>query len=207
MVNVGLMGDINVGKTTLLKLFVDYVEKQEIGEIEGGAPCKVVRKDFSGESKITIDGEDTDITISPNKVVFKNKSTNKSHTLFAPGGHIKRGVVKMGIITISRVARQIVVLIDVSRDLKSQLSFFNDVRYLPNELNVCFNKVDLLNVTEVENKIKAYESEIIAFFAKKKIKVKSFYRTCGLRDMNGMTEFNENVARMLLSITGNSVSK
>ena len=48
MVNVGLLGDVSAGKTTLLRLFVLYNNKKRISNIEGGIPCTLIKTDFNG---------------------------------------------------------------------------------------------------------------------------------------------------------------
>ncbi|GAG86382.1 unnamed protein product, partial [marine sediment metagenome] len=35
MVNLGLLGAVSVGKTTLLRLFVSYINKQKLETLEG----------------------------------------------------------------------------------------------------------------------------------------------------------------------------
>ena len=105
MVNIGLLGDISVGKTSILRLFVRYLNKGEIENVKGGMKCTVVKTDFSGEA--TVPGGDKEDslneketkTIHPNRVVFREDDSGKAHTIFAPGGDRQRAVVKMGIIT------------------------------------------------------------------------------------------------------------
>ena len=89
MVNVGLLGDVSAGKTTLLRLFVLYNNKKRISNIEGGIPCTLIKTDFSGESTleedIEVENKETK-TIHPNRVYFREEETGLNHTLFAPGG-------------------------------------------------------------------------------------------------------------------------
>ena len=106
MTIIGFMGNQGVGKTTVLKLFVDYLEQEKIANIEGGVDCKIEKVDFKGETEIKVEAEDGYTkTVTPNKVVFIDSETSTSHTLFAPGGDRDRAVVRMGIITISRIAK------------------------------------------------------------------------------------------------------
>ncbi|TFG08994.1 MAG: hypothetical protein EU539_00960, partial [Promethearchaeota archaeon] len=90
MVNIGLLGDISVGKTSILRLFVRYLNKGEIEKVEGGKKCTVVKTDFSGEATIP-GGEKEDKlnqketkTIHPNRVVFREDESNRAHTIFSP---------------------------------------------------------------------------------------------------------------------------
>lgn len=90
--NVGVMGDISTGKTSVLRMFVRYLNKGEIENVKGGKKYTVVKTDFSGEA--TLPGGDKENklneketkTIHPNRVVFRDDDTNKAHTIFAPGG-------------------------------------------------------------------------------------------------------------------------
>ena len=52
MVNIGLLGDISVGKTSILRLFVRYLKKGDIEKVKGGTKCSVVKADFSGEATV-----------------------------------------------------------------------------------------------------------------------------------------------------------
>jgi GTPase SAR1 family protein len=200
MVYLGLLGGINVGKTSILKMFVDYVEKNKVNKLEGGIKCGIVSQDFVGESNVVEpDGTNLTITISPNKVVFKELESKANHTLFAPGGHRERMVVKMGIITVSRIAKSIVAIFALDRPLKEQFDFYNDVRFFPRTVNVCFNKCDKISADKLDAELKNFEGEIVEFFAKKKITVNKFYRTCA-RSMENFESYNDNVAKMILDI-------
>ena len=200
MVNIGLLGAVSVGKTTLLRLFILYVNKDKISEIEGGKSCKVVKFDFSGESVLNPESGDKETkTIHPNRVVFKELDSGKAHTLFAPGGDREWAVVRMGIITISRIAKQIVAVFAVDRDLKEQFDFFNDVRYFPRIINVAFNKCDLIDAKDREKHLENYQTKVEEFFGKRKIKVGAFFRTCAETNEE-YKEYNDNAAKMILTI-------
>ena len=128
MVNIGLLGAVSVGKTTLLRLFVLYIKKNKITEIEGGKPVKVIKTDFSGEAVMNPENSEKETKkIHPNRVVFKELDSGKNHTMFAPGGDREWAVVRMGIITISRIAKQIIAVFAVDRPLKEQFDFFKDI--------------------------------------------------------------------------------
>ena len=151
MAIIGLMGSMNVGKTAVLKMFVDYVEKKKIGNIKDGLDCKIEKKDFKGESEIEVkNGDGYNKTITPNKVVFIEAKSGANHTLFAPGGDRDRAVIRMGIITISRIARQIVGLFALDESLKDQFKLYDLIRYMPKKIHVCLNKYDLLEGTDEE---------------------------------------------------------
>ena len=208
MVNIGLLGDISVGKTSILRLFVRYLNKGEIENVKGGMKCTVVKTDFSGEA--TVPGGDKEDslneketkTIHPNRVVFREDDSGKAHTIFAPGGDRQRAVVKMGIITISRIATQIIAVFSLDRDLERQFEFFNDVRFFPDKIYVCINKIDLLEGNR-DKKVDELKTKITNFFNKRKIVINEFFETCGetIDSFEDIQTFNNRVAEMILEIT------
>ncbi|TFF95428.1 MAG: hypothetical protein EU544_02815 [Promethearchaeota archaeon] len=210
MVNVGLLGDISTGKTSILRLFVKYINQGNIEKVEGGMKCAVVKTDFSGEATVpggkkedTLNEKETK-TIHPNRVVFREAESGKNHTIFAPGGDAERAVVKMGIITISRIATQIIAVFSLDRDLERQFSFFNDIRFFPENIYVCVNKVDLVE-GDIEEKLEEVKEEITDFFTKKKRKINGIFITCA-ENIEGFEEvetYNNHVAEMILNITTN----
>ena len=205
MVNVGLLGDVSVGKTSILRLFVRYLNKGQIEKVEGGKECTVVKTDFSGEATIPAGGEKETKTIHPNRVVFREDGSGKTHTIFGPGGDASRAVVRMGIITISRIATQIIAVFAMDRDLKQQFDFFNDVRFFPDKINVAINKFDLIDgdIAAKKKKIETTKKEIMDFFKNKKITVNDVFITCGetVEGFEDVEAYNDAVAEMLLKIT------
>lgn len=208
MVNIGLLGDISVGKTSILRLFVRYINRGEIEKVEGGISASVVKTDFSGEATVprgnkvdTLDEKETK-TIHPNRVVFREDASGKAHTIFAPGGDRSRAVVKMGIITISRIATQIIAVFSLDRELERQFEFFNDVRFFPDKIFVCINKIDLLE-GDKEKELEKLTKKINDFFNKRKINIKEVFVTCGetVDNFDGVEEYNNHVAEMILKIT------
>ena len=210
MVNIGLLGDVSVGKTSILRLFVKYLNKGDIENVEGGKKCTVVKTDFSGEATVPSGKKEDKLeeketkTIHPNRVVFREDDTKKAHTIFAPGGDRQRAVVKMGIITISRIATQIVAVFSMDRDVNAQFEFFNDVRFFPETIYVCLNKIDLLegNKAQKDKKLQDIQKKINDFFQKRKIGVKGVYMTCGetIEGFADIESYNNAVAEMILKI-------
>ncbi len=205
--NIGLLGDISVGKTSILRLFVRYLKVGDIEKVKGGQKCTVIKTDFSGEA--TVPGGDKEDklnqketkTIHPNRIVFREDKSGKAHTIFAPGGDRKRSVIRMGIITISRIATQIIAIFSCDRDVKTQFEFFNDVRFFPDKINLCINKVDLLK-GDKKNKLEKLEAEIIDFFKRRKIQIVETFITCG-ESVEGFEEvqiYNDRVVEMILRI-------
>ena len=208
MVNIGLLGDVSVGKTSILRLFVRYLKKGDIEKVDGGVKCSVVKADFSGEATVP-GGDKEDVlneketkTIHPNRIVFREDKTNKAHTIFAPGGDRQRSVVRMGIITISRISTAIIGVFALDRDIDSQLEFFSDVRFFPEKIHVCLNKIDLIE-NFGEKELENVKKEISNFFEQRKVKVEDFYITCGeiIEDFDDIEKYNNRVPEMILQIT------
>ncbi len=198
-----MLGDVSVGKTSILRLFVRYLNKGDIENVEGGLKCTVVKTDFSGEATIPKGGgtEKETKTIHPNRLVFREDESKKAHTIFAPGGDRSRAVVKMGIITISRIATQIIAIFALDRELDQQFEFFNDVRFFPDHIYVCINKADLIE-GDINKKFEEVKKKITAFFKSRKITVDDFFITCGetLEGFNDIETYNNHVAEMILKI-------
>jgi len=210
MVNIGLLGDISVGKTSILRLFVRYLNKGDIENVEGGFKCTVIKTDFSGEATVpggkkedALNEKETK-TIHPNRIVFREDASKKAHTIFAPGGDRKRAVVKMGIITISRIATQIIAVFSCDRDIESQFEFFSDVRFFPKKIYVCMNKFDLLkgNKVQKEKKLEEFKKKIEAFFQNRKVEINDIFITCGetVEGFANIETYNNTVAEMILKI-------
>lgn len=208
MVNVGLMGDISAGKTSLLRMFMKYLNLGKLKDIEDGE-YTIIKTDFAGESKIPEGVKENKLnekatkTIQPNRVVFKDKTNGKAHTILAPGGDRKRSVVRMGIVTVSRIASQIVAVFTMDRSLDEQFEFFRDLRYFPEEIYVCINKIDLVDGDQ--DKIKKATKRIEEFFEDSDIKVLDTFYTCAeeIESFDQTETYNDNTAKMMLDITIN----
>jgi len=200
MVNVGILGDVSVGKTTILRLFVKYVEEKSLETKFETEDASIVKADFSGEATLpSKDDVKETKTIHPNRVVFR--IGDKMHTLFAPGGD-NRPLVRMGITTVSRIARLIVAVFDLSRDLDSQFEFYSAVRFIPKTIIVALNKADLLG-KGANKKIDEYKEKIAEYFQdKRQIKVEGFYVTVAESNPE-FADANDECARLILDCIKN----
>ncbi|MHA1340555.1 MAG: GTPase domain-containing protein [Promethearchaeota archaeon] len=228
MVNIGFLGVPCSGKTSLLRNFVKFMDKEKIKQLNLKDHYKLIDVDFSGE--ITINTSNTenfsatveDIggnkngnekntkTIHPNKVVFQHIESNHKHTIFDPGGDRSKPVVRMGIITISRIANNIIAVITIDQPLKKQFEFFNSIRYFPKEIFVCFNKIDLLNdyykdIKFENDHIKKFEIETIKYFLRRRVSIKEFFYTCSEEFLN-YEEYSKRAANMLINIAKNPLN-
>lgn len=203
------MGDISAGKTSLLRMFMKYIN---LGRLDDIGQYDVVKTDFSGESRLTDEEKENKLnekatkTIQPNRLIFRDKKSGQAHTILAPGGDVDRSVVRMGIVTVNRIASHIIAVFSMDRDLEMQFDFFNkfDLRYLPEKVYVCVNKIDLIDGDKetIEKKIKELSEAIHDFFKGKKIIVTDMFFTCAeeMDDFRYTKRFNENVAKMMLDI-------
>jgi len=200
MVNIGLLGSVSVGKTTILRLFVKYLNNKRIEQVAGGKSCIVEKTDFSGEAVLDPEtGVKETKTIHPNRVVFKENDTKVNHTLFAPGGDRGRAVVRMGVITISRIAKQIIAVFACDQPLEDQFLFFNDVRFFPKSIYVCFNKYDKITAANKDKYLDEMKGKIVEFFAKRKISIRESFYTCA-EPVEKMEKYNDAIAAMILKI-------
>jgi translation elongation factor EF-Tu-like GTPase len=210
MVNIGLLGDISAGKTSILRLFVKYLKVGDIEKVEGGQKCTVVKTDFSGEATVPSGSKEDKLnqketkTIHPNRVVFREDKSGKAHTIFAPGGDRARSVIRMGIITISRIATQIIAVFSCDRPLEKQFEFFRDVRFFPDNIFVCINKIDLIE-KDGEKKVEEAKIKIEDFFKQRKISIKEYFITCAesVKGFEDVQTYNDRTAEMILKITTN----
>jgi translation elongation factor EF-Tu-like GTPase len=111
----------------------------------------------------------------------------------------------MGIITISRIATQIIAVFSLDRDLDPQFEFFNDVRFFPDKIYVCINKIDLVE-DDREKKLEEVKQKISEFFETRKIAITDVFITCGetVEDFEDVETYNNQVAEMILEITTKS---
>ncbi len=138
MTIIGLMGAMNVGKVGILKMFVDFVETHDCG-------IKIESTYYKGESDNK--GKVDDFPkFDPNRVVFSpEKSGGSSHKIIAVGGNRDSAFDRRGIITLSRIARQIVGVFSCENFPKIKTA------------DVIDNKID--NKLEVKNEVKKLDKE------------------------------------------------
>ena len=120
--------------------------------------------------------------------------------MFAPGGDKARAVIRMGIITISRIAKQMVAVFDLNQNLQEQLEFFGSVRHIPRNIYVCLNKFDLVEKNDGLELAQNWEIVIKNYFSKRKITVKDFYVTCA-ENIEEYEVYNKAAAEMIMKIT------
>ncbi len=129
--------------------------------------CSIIKAQIVDEYK---DGKK--IPIRPNRVVFREDITRSVHTLFAPGSDRENALGKMGIITITRISRDIFGVFDLTQKLDPQLRFFTDVRFFPRIINVLLTRADQISENKRNDLISTYSTQIKAFFEERGIQVR-----------------------------------
>lgn len=154
MVNIGVLGDFDTGQEDVLRRFVKVIE--DVSLIKGFHPNSsglpsVVKADFSREATLPSmdDGKEVKTKHSI-RVVFR--IGKYMHTIFAPVGD-NRPLVRMGINTISRIARIVCAVIDLSKDIDSQFEYYSAVRFIPKSIFIVWTRENLLQPQQRDEKI------------------------------------------------------
>lgn len=102
---------------------------------------------------------------------------------------------------LDQIKTQIIAVFSLDRKLERQFEFFNDVRFFPDKINLCINKVDLLK-GDKKNKLEKLETEIIDFFKRRKIQIVETFITCGesVEGFEDVQIYNDRVVEMILRI-------
>ncbi len=201
MAIIALMGALNVGKTAILKMCVDYIEKVRTGKFKNDIEFTIDYKAFKGESEIEVkDGEDFSKTITPNRVIFSVKKTGGSHTLFAPGGDINSAVIRMGIITISRISRNMIGLFSLDESLKDQFKHYDIIRYMPKNISIILTKWGKIPEYDLENIIEDIKYKITNYFTTRRILVDRFEIVFFDTDNPEFLDYNNEAIRMILNL-------
>ncbi|MFX1478969.1 MAG: tetratricopeptide repeat protein [Promethearchaeota archaeon] len=169
MVNIAILGDSLEG-IAFIKFLARYINQYDVGF--NFSKYHVTYRNNSIEERSM---EKETKTINPTRLIIKDKAKGRMHTIFAPGGDRSRAVVKMGIITLARIAKIIIAYFSLNNPLREQFEFFNEVQFLPNEIYIWLLEREKLDVNR-EDIIEEYISSITNFFNKKKMKIKKIYQ-------------------------------
>jgi len=103
---------------------------------------------------------------------------------------------------LDQIKTQIIAVFSLDRKLERQFEFFNDVRFFPDKISVCINKIDLLE-GDRDKGLEDIKSKINKFFNQRKISVSDYFITCGetVSNFEEVEEYNNHVAEMILEIT------
>ena len=199
MAIIALMGALNVGKTAILRMFVDYIEKGRTGKFKNGSEFIIDYRAFKGESEIEVkDGKDFSKTITPNRIMFSILKTGRSHTLFAPGGDINSAVIRMGIITISRISLIYLFWDHLSKSLEDQFKHYDIIRYIPKKISIILTKWGKNPEYDLENIIEELKFKITNYFKSRKIIVDRFNIVFFDTENPEFLDYNNEAIRMIL---------
>ncbi len=204
MAVICLLGEQGVGKTSLLQSTIQYLSDDKP---DYRTNYYVHKEDFSGEANTL--GENKEVisstTIHPNRVIIKDYNSNKMHQIFSVGGRYKTTVVKMSIITISKLSDHIIFVFSPGINLETQFEYFDNVKLLPKELYVCINKMDLFNGHENGDEFKDFKKNIEDYLTQKTLSVKEFFFTYSNFKTNllDLQLYRENTIKMFLKIISN----
>ena len=178
MVVICLLGDHGVGKTSLLQSTIHYLSD----DMQQYWNKYVVHKeDFSGEAiRRGVNNEIiSSTTLHPNRVIIGEYDSNRIHHIYSVGGHYSAIIVKMSIITISKLSDHIIFVVSPDVPLESQFEYFEHLPFTPKELYVCINKMDLFENNGNLNDSKTFENKIDEYLKEKTVRIKEFFHTCG----------------------------
>ncbi len=192
MVNVGLFGVIKAGHEEILDLFVKYYEAGRLTQIDPVLNCKIKKVVFP---------EDDDHF--PRRVLFRDEIEHKDHGLFVPRGDFTNSVDKMGIITVSRIARKVIAVFDMTKDLKYQFKFFQSLKLYPRSFTVCLSRVEQFDSEHREEIIGSFKSNITQFFNSRRIRIDKFFPVIvELQHPDSeFRQYNDAAVKMILDVT------
>jgi hypothetical protein len=146
MVNIGILGDMDCGKTSVFVKFMNSLASED-EKILAGAP--------GGPEMFT--------TQTVDFIRFSWKGF--IHVLYGTGGH-KTPITDYYRLYVLRNANRFVCMFDLSGDLKNQLAFYENFEIPSRQISIYLNKYDLAS----ENADK-YKTKIEDFFRNKKKKL------------------------------------
>lgn len=178
MVNIGILGAQDCGKTTVFAYFMDHLNLS--GErVLSGAP--------GGPEKYATETVD----------FLRFTSKGFIHVIYGTGGH-KRPITNYYRNYVLRNADRFLCMFDLSEPIEDQLEFYNDFKIPTRQITVLLNKYDLAadNFDPHLEKIEDYFKN-----DKKKI-IKDIYPSVAMEygDDNEFKEYNENCVNALLKL-------
>ncbi len=178
MVNIGILGYINTGKTSLLNLFRSKLSERG-GNVLGGQ----------------LGGSDQGSTVTVDFIRFisTDQSDRGVHTLYGTGGHRHR-ITDYYRSYVIRNSEVFICMFDLSIDLEPQLAFYKTLDLPVRSLTLVFNKVDLADTPHVTQFI---EKTVEFFINEKKKLIREQFVTCAI-PKNHYEQYNENAVNSVL---------
>ena len=179
MVVIGLIGLENVGKKSFIQLFVNYLTNDEIGKGETNSEFNLVKVDINYDITQIKGIQKSYRKTTPNKVVFREKASRRTHTIFAPNKFSIIGKFKASVIPISRIANLMIPIFSFDQDIEIQLEFFKEIKFWSKNILICLNKYDLFEGDREKqyDDIEIIKKRVKDFFEKKGIEVIDLFLT------------------------------
>ena len=178
MASIGILGNMNCGKTSVFAYFMDHL-KLTGEKILTGAP--------GGPEKYATETVD----------FLRFTSKGFLHTLYGTGGH-KRPITNYYRKFVLRNADQFLCIFDLSEPLEPQLDFFEDFVIPTRQISILLNKYDIASASFAN-----FQDKIQSFFKNEKKKlIKDILPTVAINYGNEseFKEYNKNCISILLNL-------
>lgn len=177
MVNIGILGTMNCGKTSVFVRFMNSLVNSEDEKILSGAPG----------------GPEMYTTQTVDFIRFSWKGF--IHVLYGTGGH-KTPITDYYRVYVLRNANRFISMFDLSEPLDAQLAFYKNIDIPTRQISIYLNKFDL-----APENLKEYQTTIEDFFRNdlKKL-IKDFYVTVAINKDNEFLEEQDNCKKGILEL-------
>ncbi|MFX0015695.1 MAG: GTPase domain-containing protein [Promethearchaeota archaeon] len=177
MVNIGILGTMNCGKTSVFVSFMNSLASSD-EKIIAGAPG----------------GPEMYTTQTVDFIRFTSKGF--IHVLYGTGGH-QTPITDYYRVYVLRNANRFLCMFDLSEPLQSQLEFYRTFEIPTKAVVIYLNKYDL-----AAKNLKEYEEEVKSFFIDEQRKlIKAIFPTVALRSTGEeFKEYQENCLNGILSL-------
>ncbi len=177
MVNIGILGTMNCGKTSVFVSFMNSLASSD-EKIIAGAPG----------------GPEMYTTQTVDFIRFTSKGF--IHVLYGTGGH-QTPITDYYRVYVLRNANRFLCMFDLSEDLNEQLDFYRQFEIPTKAIVIYLNKYDIAS----EN-LKSYQEKVSSFFIDEQKKlIKDIFPTVALRTVgDDYAEYQQNCLKGILSL-------
>ncbi|MHA1168453.1 MAG: GTPase domain-containing protein [Candidatus Hodarchaeales archaeon] len=184
MVNIGILGNMNCGKTASFLLFMKYLEETGSRIIQG-----------------VPGGAERDRTETVDFIRFTYKGF--VHVLYGTGGHNTR-ITDYYRLFVLRNADRFLCMFDLSEPLRPQLEFYSTLDIPTRSVVISLNKYDL-----AADQFEKYKEDITNYFSSKlkKLVKEPIFATVAIEAGDKYKEENKNCLAAVLSLCGFAEAK
>ena len=185
MVNIGILGSQDCGKTSVFAYFMNHLTEDENETIISGAP--------GGPEKYATETVD----------FIRFTSKGFIHVLYGTGGH-NRPITDYYRLFVTRNADRFLCMFDLSVSIDDQLKFYDTLEIPQKSVLILLNKYDL-----AKDNYDAYKDQIETYFIDKNKKlIKALYPTVAIdyNDTDEYNEYNRNCIKAILDLCEFDVS-